>query len=80
MFLLEIRPDRAEFPEAPKPVQEKRRSMPGRLVAIGHEIDVGDPLSFQPDLDVPARYVKAVGQCQYDVDLGSLKVRVRTAE
>lgn len=80
MFLLEIHPERAKFPDAPKEVQEKRRRVPQRLVAVGHEIAVEDPLKFEPDFDVPVQYVRSTGRCAYEVDLGSVKCHVRTTE
>jgi hypothetical protein len=80
MFLLEAHMDRAEFPDVPKAIQEKRRNVPSRFMAIGHEIAVGNPLDFKPDFDVPVQYVKAAGRCQYDVNLGSLTVHVRTTD
>ncbi len=81
MFLMEMHPERARFPDNPPPeVAEKRRRVPARMLAIGHEIKVDDPAAFVPDFDVNVQYVKPAGACAYEVDLGAVKVRVRTVE
>jgi hypothetical protein len=80
MFLLEIRPDRARFPDAPPEVQEQRRAVPARMTAIAHEIAVDDPDAFEPDYDLGPRYVTAKGACAYEVNLGSVTCLVRIAE
>jgi hypothetical protein len=77
IFLLEIRPDRAPFPEdLPAETLERRRAVPARIACIGHEIAAD--AEFVPDYDVPKRYVKPIAGCDYELDLGALRCRVRT--
>ena len=79
MFLTEFHPKRVQFAgDLPEDVLEKRRAIPSRMACIGHEITVDD--SYEPDFDVPAKFVKPSGLCAYMVDLGSVQCFIRTTE
>ncbi|MCA9109604.1 MAG: hypothetical protein KDA52_06635 [Planctomycetaceae bacterium] len=77
MFLIEFHARNLKFLDD-QPVEEiiKRQAIPSRIACIGHEISVDE--DYAPDFDVPTEFVKALGECAYNVDLGSLKCFVRT--
>lgn len=72
MFLIEFRPERLQVKEADR---ARMKGATARVVCWAYEIEAGE--GYQPDYDVPARYVQQTSAWSYRISLGLLTCDVR---